>query len=72
MLYFKSTLVGLFTACIAIAIVVVAMIRLSYGEGSGAIYLSMSSWQILSAGLVGFAAGFWLMLRRGHTLVRNV
>ena len=55
MLYVKSTLVGLFTAGIAIALVIVAMLRFAYGEGSGSMSVYIGSWQILAAGLTGFA-----------------
>ena len=65
--YFKSTLVGIVTALIAVAIVVFAMLRLEVSEGSGAMFISISSWQILLAACVGFAAGFWFTLRRARS-----
>jgi hypothetical protein len=69
--YLKSALVGLVTALIAVIIVVLAMLRvwMSVGDGSGdaGMYLSISSWQILLAAVVGFALGFWLMLRRSRS-----
>ena len=71
MIYFKSTSVGLFTAFIAVVIVVLASLRVLYGEGSGAASMSIGSGQILAAGLAGFAVGFWLTLRRGRVLIRN-
>ena len=68
MTYAKSILVGILTALLAVVIVVLAMLRvwMSVGDGSGdgGMYLSISSWQILLAALVGFAAGFWFTLRR--------
>lgn len=66
MTYLKSTLVGSFTALIAVTIVVLAMLRVWVSEGSGAVFISISSWQILLAALVGFAAGFWFTLRRAR------
>ncbi|HEU4687160.1 MAG TPA: hypothetical protein VFS23_02310 [Vicinamibacterales bacterium] len=71
MLYFKSALVGFFTAFVAIVIVILAMFRFAYGEGSGSMSVYIGSWQILAAGVIGFAIGFWLTLRRGRVLVRN-
>jgi hypothetical protein len=66
--YAKSILVGILTALVAVVIVVLAMLRvwMSVGDGSGdgGMYLSINSWQILLAALVGFAAGFWFTLRR--------
>ena len=62
--YLKSALVGALTACIAIVITVAVMVRINYSEGSGAVFVSVSSWQILAAAAVGFAAGCWWMLRR--------
>jgi hypothetical protein len=66
--YAKSILVGILTALLAVVIVVLAMLRvwMSVGDGSGdgGMYLSISSWQILLAALVGFTAGFWFTLRR--------
>lgn len=64
--YFKSALVGIVTAVIAVLIVVIAMLRVAMSEGSGAMFVSISSWQILAAALVGFAAGFRLSLRRSR------
>ena len=68
MTYAKSILVGILTALLAVVIVVLAMLRvwMSVGDGSGdgGMYLSINSWQILLAALVGFAAGFWFTLRR--------
>ena len=68
MTYAKSILVGILTALVAVVIVVLAMLRvwMSVGDGSGdgGMYLSISSWQILLAAVVGFAAGFWFTLRR--------
>lgn len=68
MTYAKSILVGILTALVAVVIVVLAMLRvwMSVGDGSGdgGMYLSINSWQILLAALVGFAAGFWFTLRR--------
>lgn len=63
MTYLKSTLVGIFTALIALPIVVFAMLRVWVSEGSGTMFISISSWQILLAALVGFAAGVWFTLR---------
>jgi hypothetical protein len=71
MTYFKSVLAGLATALIAVIIVVLSMLQvwMSAGSGSGdaGMYLSISSWQILLAAAVGFAVGFWLMLRRSRS-----
>lgn len=73
MTYFKSVLAGLTAALIAVIVLVLTMLRvwMSAGEGSGdsGMYLSISSWQILLAALVGFAVGFWLMLRRSRSRV---
>lgn len=69
MVYVKSALVGLFTACIAVAIVIFAMLRGAYGEGSGSMSVYIASWQILAAALTGFAIGFWLTLRRRRAAV---
>jgi hypothetical protein len=66
MTYVKSTLVGIVTALLAVAIVVLAMLRLEVSEGSGAMFVSISSWQVLLAALVGFLAGFWFMRRRSR------
>lgn len=70
MTYVKSALVGLLTALIAVIIVVLVMLRVwmsdGSGSGGGGMYVSISSWQILVAALAGFAAGFWLMLRRAR------
>ena len=67
MIYVKSALVGLLTACLAVVMTVAALIRVEYSEGSGAAFASVSSWQILAAGIVGFAAGCCWMLRRART-----
>ncbi len=66
MAYLKSALVGVFTALLAVVIVVLAVLRVTMSEGSGAMFASISSWQILAAALVGFAVGFRLSLRRGR------
>ena len=63
MRYLMSALVGALTACIAVVITVVLMLRLDYSDGSGAAFVSVSSWQILAAALLGFTAGTWWMLR---------
>ena len=65
--YFKSALVGIGTALLAVVVVVLAMLRFWLSEGSGAVSISVSSWQILDAAVLGFAAGFWLTLRRTRT-----
>jgi uncharacterized membrane protein YjgN (DUF898 family) len=65
-MFLRSALVGALTACIAVVITVALMVRFDYGEGSGAVFVSVSSWQILAAALVGFAAGCWWMLRRAR------
>jgi hypothetical protein len=64
MAYLKSVLVGVLTAVVAVVIVVAAFLRLSYSEGSGALFINIAEWQILAAALFGFAAGFWWTLRR--------
>ena len=66
MTYVKSTLIGIVTALLAVIIVVLAMLRLEVSEGSGAMFVSISSWQILLAALVGFSAGFGFMRRRSR------
>jgi len=66
MTFFKSTVVGIVTALLAVVFVVFAMLRVDVSEGSGAMFMSISSWQILLAALVGFAAGFWFALRRAR------
>ena len=63
-MYLRSALVGALTACVAVVITIALMVRLEYSDGSGAVFVSVSSWQILAAALVGFAAGCWWMLRR--------
>lgn len=65
MSYLKSALVGIVTALIAIIFVVLAMLRFWISEGSGTVFISIGSWQIVLAAVVGFAAGFWFSLRRG-------
>ena len=64
MIYLKSALVGVLTAVVAVAIVVVALLRISYAEGSGGVFIHIAEWQILTAALLGFAAGFWWTRRR--------
>ena len=66
MKYLRSALVGALTACVAVVITIALMVRLEYSDGSGAVFVSVSSWQILAAALVGFAAGYWWMLQRGR------
>lgn len=67
MTYFKSTLVGIVTALIAVGILVLAMLQLWVSEGSVTTYISISSWQVLVTAFVGFAAGFWWTIRRLRT-----
>jgi hypothetical protein len=68
--YFKSAVVGVVTALIAVIFVVLTMLRVwmtdDTGAGGGGMYLSISAWQVVLAALVGFAAGFWFSLRRGR------
>ena len=66
MTYLKSALVGVFTALFAVIIVVLAMTRFWNSSGVGAVVVSISSWQILAAAFIGFAAGFWFTLRRAR------
>lgn len=66
MTYVKSTVIGLVTALLAVIIVVLAMLRLEVSEGSGAMVVSIGSWQILLSAFVGFAAGFWFTLHRSR------
>jgi hypothetical protein len=56
---------------VAIVIVMLVLLQLSFGEGSGAAFLLISEWQILVAGVIGFCLGFWGTLRRGRTLQRT-
>ncbi len=65
-MYLRSALVGALTACVAVVFTIALMVRLEYSDGSGTAFVSVSSWQILAAALVGFAAGCWSMLRRGR------
>ena len=62
--YVKATLVGIVTALLAVVVVVLAMLRFWLAEGSGTVFISINSWQSLTAAVVGFAAGFWMTLRR--------
>jgi preprotein translocase subunit SecG len=64
MVYLKSALVGILTAVVAVAILVAVLLRISYSEGSGALFINIAEWQILAAALAGFGAGFWWRLRR--------
>jgi hypothetical protein len=66
MIYLKSALVGVLTACVATLITVAALIRLEYSDGSGAAFVSVSSWQILTAAIIGFGIGCWWTLRRAR------
>jgi preprotein translocase subunit SecG len=70
-IYLKSALLGIVRAFVAIVIVMVVLLQLSFGEGSGAAFLLISEWQILVAGVTGFCLGFWGTLRRGRTLRRT-
>jgi hypothetical protein len=69
-IYFKSAIVGLLTALLAIVIVTLAQVRLAYGEGTGAMSVSIAEWLILATGAIGFAVGFTWKLRRSRTLRR--
>jgi hypothetical protein len=69
-IYFKSAIVGILTALVATLVVTFALTRVAYGAGSGAVSVSIAEWQILTAGSIGFAAGFWWALRRSRTLRR--
>ena len=62
----KSAIVGLTTASIAVIAVTLAMLRVWMSEGSGTVFISISSWQILVTALLGFAAGFWFSRRRSR------
>ena len=64
MIYLKSALVGILTACVAVLITVAALIRVEYAGGSGALYMAVSSWQIVTAAIVGFGVRCWWALRR--------
>lgn len=64
--YFKSTLVGIITALLAVIIVVLVMLRVWMSDGAGGIFISFSTSQLLIAALVGFAAGFWFSRRRSR------
>jgi hypothetical protein len=64
MAYFKSALAGFAGSALAVVIVIAALIRLSYGEGAGGIFVSVGSAQIVIAALIGFVGGFWWKLRR--------
>jgi hypothetical protein len=64
MAYFKSALFGIAGSVLAVVIVIAALFRLSYGEGAGALSVSVGSVQIVIAALVGFVAGFWWKFRR--------
>jgi putative flippase GtrA len=64
MIYLKSALVGVLTAVVAAVIVIAALLRVWSSDGMVATYISIESWQIVLAVLVGFAAGFWWTFRR--------
>jgi hypothetical protein len=64
MAYFKSALFGLAGSFLAVVIVIAALIRLSYGDGTGGIFVSVGSVQIVIAALIGFVVGFWWKCRR--------
>jgi hypothetical protein len=64
MVYLKSALVGILTAVVAVAILVAVLLRISYSEGSGALFINIAEWQILAAALAPIGAGFWWRLRR--------
>ena len=66
MIYLRSALVGVVTACVAVFITVAALVRVEYADGSGAAYASISSWQILAAAAVGFGVGWWWTRRRAR------
>ena len=66
MIYLKSAFAGVLTACVAVLITLAALIRVDYAGGSGAVYMSVSSWQILAAAIVGFGVGCWGTLRRAR------
>jgi hypothetical protein len=69
-IYFKSAIVGLLTALLAIVIVTLAQVRLAYGQGTGTMSVSIAEWLILATGAIGFAVGFTWKVRRGRALRR--
>ena len=66
MIYLKSALVGVLTACVGVLITLAVLVRMEYSDGSGAIFLFVNSWQILTAAIVGFGIGCWWTLRRAR------
>jgi hypothetical protein len=70
LLFFVSGLVGWDTALLAILVVTLALVRIAYGEGTGAVSVAIDEWLIVATGFIGFAAGFMWMLRRSRTLRR--
>ena len=57
---FKSILVGIATAILAVVAWLAASVSIGMGEGASSATLFFNTGSLALAGLVGFVAGFWL------------
>jgi len=64
MRYLKGFAVGFLTAFVAVVVLVVTLVRFASADGVGTASVMVGSWQVLGAALLGFALGFWWMLKR--------